>query len=326
MTASALEQFHSLPEIAEEIDPAQERLIVAAIDVVFGEVPVILCGSRATGTAGLLSDFDVLVVLPWRRIPFSIKRLRQLSFRLTGDLGVQVTVNPLPERRLRRHLNLFLWKVARESRVLSSPPGFELPPVRRPPLSDAVRFSYLMSALQALLGGVDGDSRRRVDAAHKALLMLAQLRLLEVGGYAINLEEALVALGAKGEELRTLREAPDCWAQACSRVLAELAAASSLGWTSAFRVNSRYALLAQLRGRRRFRAALSVHPIDRRLARSAALLAGALVDRTAAELKTILAIRESLPRSLRRETPPTWEGIRTLLEQEWPDAHPLIAQ
>src|SRR5438105_11001160 len=108
MTASALERFASLPEIAEGIGPGQERLIVAAVRHTLGDVPVILCGSRATETGRPLSDFDVLVVLAWWRTPLAIKRLRPLSVRLAADLGVPVTVNPLPERRLRCHVNLFL--------------------------------------------------------------------------------------------------------------------------------------------------------------------------------------------------------------------------
>ena len=208
LTTSALPRLPQLPKAANDAAP-QESAITATIRQSIGEFPVILCGSRGNGTNLPLSDYDVLVVLPWRQMPFAIKKLRALSARLTGNFGTQVTINPLPERNLRRHMNLFLWKVAQEGRVLSSPPGFALPHVTRPPYNDSVRFSYLMSALLELLRGVGGDPFRRDDATHKALLMLAQLRLLERGLYANSLDDALADLEPEDREFLELDETTD---------------------------------------------------------------------------------------------------------------------
>jgi hypothetical protein len=201
-----------------------------------------------------------------------------------------------------------------------------LPRVTKPPYNDSVRFSYLMSALQELLKGVDAGPFRRDDATHKALLMLAQLRLLERGLYSSTLDDALAELEAEDREFLELDETADLWGQTCSKVLAELASLPRPGPATAVRVNLRYAVLALLRGRLRLRATLSLRGIDRRLADSAALLAGTLADRMATDPAAVRKVRKSLPRSLRGQTSPTWKSVRAVLEQEWPDAHPLIAQ
>jgi predicted nucleotidyltransferase len=325
VTTSAPPRGALLPKTADEPAP-EEWAIVSAVRESIGSVPVILCGSRGNGTNLPLSDYDVLVVLPWRQLPLAIKKLRALSARLTGTFDAPVTINPLPESSLRRHVNLFLWKVAHEGRVLSSPPGFGLPRVARPPYDDSVRFSYLMSALQELLKGVDEDPFRRDNAIRKALLMLAQLRLLERGLYASILDDALVELEPKDREFLELDGTVDLWRQTCSKVLAELASVSRPAPLTAVRANARYAVLALLRGRIRLRVAFSLRAIDRRLADSAMLLAGALIDQTAADPATMATVRRSLPRSLRHRSSPTWKSLRSVLEQEWPDAHPLIAQ
>jgi hypothetical protein len=325
VTTTAPPRLAPPPRAADDAAP-QEEAIVATVCEAIGEVPVILCGSRGNATNLPLSDYDVLVVVPWRQIPFAIKKLRALSADLTSTFDAPVTINPLPERNLRRHVNLFLWKVAHEGRVLSSPPGFALPRVARPPYDDSVRFSYLMSALQELLKGVNGEPFRRDNATHKALLMLAQLRLLERGLYASTLDDALVELEPKDREFLELDETADLWRQACSKVLTELASVSRPRPTTAVRVNARYAVLAFLRGRIRLRAALSLRAIDRRLADSATLLARTLIDQTTADPAAMTTVRRTLPRSLRRQVSPTWKSLRAVLEQEWPDAHPLIAQ
>src|SRR5205814_4190363 len=86
-----------------------------------GDVPVLLCGSRATGAATPTSDYDVLVVLPRRRIPFELGRLKALGRALSAELAAPVTINPLPAHLTRRpRPNLFLWKLQREARLLSS--------------------------------------------------------------------------------------------------------------------------------------------------------------------------------------------------------------
>lgn len=322
MTASALEPIGPAPAEGSE---SQERLIAAAVRQSVGDVPVILCGSRATGTGGPSSDFDVLAVLPWRRVPRSIRTLGALSARLSGELGVPVSVNPLPARRLRRHVNLFLWKVAHEGRVLWSPPGFALPRAGRPPSGEKVRFSCLMSALHTLLLGADATPHAREDAADKALSMLAQTRLLTPGRRAATLAHADAELRRVGDDPRELRAAPDGWSRICSRVLTEISTLSGPGAATAALVNLRYAALALLHGRRRFRVALSPRPVDRRLADVAVELARA-IESSEPDPARVDSARRLLPRSLRPPAGSSWTAVRDVVLQEWPDAHPLLGQ
>src|SRR6266498_4744449 len=79
-----------------------EQIVADAIGEALGPVPVILIGSRATGEADDASDYDLLVVMPVRRIPFLLRRMNLTAKRLEADLGARVSINPLPSFRLRR--------------------------------------------------------------------------------------------------------------------------------------------------------------------------------------------------------------------------------
>lgn len=283
-----------------------DEVIVSSVRDVFGEVPVLLCGSRAAGTSTSSSDYDLLVGMPARRIPFALRRLGALGATLTGELDAPVSVNPLPLGLLRRRPNLFVWKLRREARVLSPEGGFTLPAAGAPPLDDTVRFSYLMTALLQLLSVADQDGDRRERAVRKALLHVAQLRLWEQGTYPLTLEEALSALDGDVLAGAASRAASlEGWSEARSLVVAELAALRFRRRVlKGLRTNVRYAVLAALRGRLRLRAAASLSPIDRRLA----------------DVAIELARAADSPRFA------SWPALRDLVLAEWPDAHPLLAQ
>jgi hypothetical protein len=276
---------------------------------VFGEVPVLLCGSRAAGTSTTASDYDLFVAIPRRRIPFALRRLGALAASLTEELGAPVSVNPLPLGPVRRRPNLLAWKLRREARVLPPEQGFVLPAAGPPPLDEDARFSYLMSALLMLLSVAelpgDLDDNRREHAVRKALLHVAQLRLWAEGAYPLTLEEALDALGdarLAGPVARA--DSLEAWREALALVVRELAALQARrSLLRAIRTNVRYAVLAALRGRLRLRAALSLRPIDRRLADVAVELA-----------------------AVERPYFASWLAVRDLVLAEWPDAHPLVAQ
>ncbi len=225
----------------------EERLIVDAATAAAGRVPVVLCGSRALGTADEHSDWDVLVVVPVARVPTLVKALARASERVTSELGVPVTINPLPRHALARaRENLFVWKVAREGRVLAAPDGFALPVAGAPPVMTPERsFSYLASALLWLLEGSDAKAARH----------LAQLRLLRAGDYDSD---------------------PPLTGEPRAEVLAELdGVGCPYSRSAAIRRNVVYLALSALRGRSRLRAALSLRAIDCRLAEAAvALLRG----------------------------------------------------
>jgi len=283
-----------------------DQVIVAAVRAAFGEIPVFLCGSRAAGTSTPTSDYDLLVAMPRRRIPFALGRLSALAAALSEQLGAPVSVNPLPSDLLRRRPNLLVWKLRREARVLLPEQGFALAPPGAPPLDGQARFSYLMTALLSLLSVADsaGDCRER--AVRKALLHVAQLRLWSEGAYPITLEEALEELDDERiAGLASRAQGSRAWFETRSLVVEQLAALQPRrDRLRAVRTNARYAVLAALHGRLRLRAAASLRAIDRSLADLAVELAVTL------------------------DGPPTsrWLAKRDLVLAEWPDAHPLAAQ
>jgi predicted nucleotidyltransferase len=310
------------------VSAVAEGLIAAACRRAVGPAPVVLCGSRAIGTAGAASDFDVLVVLPARRLPGAVRRLGALSRSLEAELGAPVSVNPLPAFRLRSRGNLFAWKIRAEGRVLAPPAGFALRDGCPPPHDAGQARSYLLSALLFLIGEADpaqlaadplpaGAAR----AARKALLHLAQLRLIRRGTYAARLDEALAAAG--DERLAALAvslQRPATWLAVRDEVLAELA------WCPARpqprRGDLQYVALSALRGRARW-AAARAGGVERRLARAATLLAAAVEPGGGADEARVAAAWRALPRALRPASP-GWAAVRDAVVAEWPSAHPLL--
>jgi predicted nucleotidyltransferase len=283
--------------------------VAAEVHRAVGRKPVLLLGSRATGTAHAASDYDLLVLMPVAQIPFRLRRLRAAARDLSRSLGVPVSLNPFPASRLDREQNLFAWKIRREGRVLWAPPEFVLASPGQARLTWRMRFSLASSAAFYLVEAARSDLvPNRAHSVEKCVLHLAQVRLLGKGRYASSLPLALAQL----DDVRFDRAA-----EAAGRVegftlarellqeeFAPLLAATST--RGAFRVNARYVLLSIVRGRRPLRAAFAREPIDVGLVR------------------TLLAdLREVDPAS---GPSPSQDLAFAALVGEWPEAHPLGAQ
>ena len=310
----------------------EEELIVFAVRKAVGDAPVILAGSRATGEASSDSDYDVVVVVGALRIPVLLRRLRRVGSSLGGRLGADVSLNPVPPLRLRHPgQNLFLWKLRRDGRVLTSPRDI-LGPAPAPKVTPFVAFSYLLSGVIYLIEDLDphelGAAPLRPEllrGVRKALLHLVQLRLLREGRYAARLGDALHELGDGGFDALAAVDSTGSWFSVRDRLLADLARIRRPdGMTDAAVANVRYAVLSALRGCPRWRAAATRRPVDERLAAAAVHLAAAVredgsvgedaVSRAAAALPSPLA-----PVDLR------WSSLRDVVVAEWRNAHPLLA-
>jgi hypothetical protein len=267
------------------------------------------------GTAAAGSDYDVVVVVPTLRIPLVLRRLRRLAARLAVELGNPVSVNPIPESRVRRQRSLYAWKVAREARILAAPDWFDLGPGTSIALTPAHEFSYLASAAMYLLARDGGDS-----ATRKALLHLAQLRLLRRGMYASTLDDAIGRLG--DPELTALLSAPaaEQSRQARAEVGAELWPLARAPGRARLGANLRYVLLAAMRGRLRARALRLPRRVDHALAEAALELLAASDGKGA-----VSRVARLLP-WLDAHSVSTWDGACEAVAREWPDAHPLAAQ
>ncbi|MGH7425532.1 MAG: nucleotidyltransferase family protein [Candidatus Methylomirabilales bacterium] len=312
-----------------------EQVIVEAVTSAVGSKPVILCGSRATGEAVPASDYDLLVVLPLYRIPFDLPRLSEASERLAARLGVPVTVNPLPAFRLRRPgRSLLIWKLRREGRILSAPPGFDLGRIGKPNLTKEATSSYALSGIRFLLAGIQPEELVRgplrpevAQAVRKALLHAVQLRLLRQGGYASRLADALAGLEpdeeAEMSELARAADRPDSWFRVRDLLVPEVdQGGGSHG--RALLANLQYLLLSAVRGRPRYLHALwDTTPIATRLARSAVLLARSIGSRGTIDAALVAEAAQALPPFLR---PPSniWSELRGVVETEWPIAAPLL--
>ena len=329
-----------------------------------GSVPVLLAGSRALGTAHPGSDYDVVVVLPFARIPRAVSRLSAAAGCLSAELGAHVSINPVPSFRMRRPgSSLFIRKLQTEGAVLQAPPGWTL---RHRPLTTVTTFaasSALLSATLNLLetfdtsvmrgGPVPPQARRNL---RKAALHVAQVRLLRSGSYVSDLETALARLNGSprrtpsrsgasdiaGAELAAALTSALASADVIDgfvrvrhcivRQMAEISAAPlSLPIAKSLVRNAQYAALAMLRGRNRWRVALRRTPVEAALASTLLALLGALDPGSPDGLDSghfRLAL-EALPARL---APPdtlgwealSWEVVRDIAVGEWSDAHPLM--
>jgi predicted nucleotidyltransferase len=311
-----------------------EALIVDTIQRSVGACPVLLWGSRATGEISQQSDYDVFVVLPARKIPIAIRHLRLVAGQLENRLDAEVSVNPISEGALRRDTgNLCYWKLGREAKVLSAPAGFELDPAPKPPFSDRVCFSYLLSAVIYMIEQLDPASLTELHlpaglrrGVRKALLHTAQLRLIRKGAYAVRLDDVLSQLDdPRLSSLAALSHRADGWFGVQAEVLAQL---TQTRWGPEFTrtliVNTQYGALAALAGVPQWRAALSFRPIDARLAGAAAHLLSAVRPSGFVDQRKVDAATGALPPSLRPREASSWEQLRNLVVKQWPLAHPLV--
>jgi O-antigen/teichoic acid export membrane protein len=329
--------------------------IVAEVTRHVGRVPVLLAGSRALGTAHAASDYDVSVVLPLLRIPRAAPRLARASGNLSTQLGVPVTVNAVPEFRMRRPGgSLFVGKLRAEGVVLAAPRGWSL---SRQPLTGVTAFaacSMLLSAVRSLLeafdpGTMTGPQRRSGGrsggALRKAALLVAQVRLLRSGCYASDLAGALALLrglpptddGIPGPELATaltasLTAPTEVEGFMCLRrcILQQLAPVGDRPFhvpaAKSLVRNAQYAALARLRGRKRWRVALRRELVESALARTQLALLCALDPGAAGgvDVYQLGQAERACPLPPRPAERRSWEDLRALVLAEWLDAHPLV--
>jgi len=334
--------------------PLQEQF-VAEVTRHVGSAPVLLAGSRALGTAHATSDYDVSVVLPLIRIPRAAQRLAQASGNLSAQLEVPVTVNAVPEFRMRRPGgSLFIGKLRAEGVVLAAPPGWSL---SRQPLTGVTPFaacSMLISAVRSLLEAFDTaivSGQRGQASSHtggalrKAALLVAQVRLLRSGCYAHDLATALARLrdmpsvqngdipgpdlaGALTASLAVNEVEGFMRLRRC--ILWQLAHISDRPFQASIAKtlvrNAQYAAVARLRGRRRWRVALRRELVESALAKTQLALLCALDPYSAegVDADQLRQAEDACPVPSRRADRPSWEDLRTLALAEWLDAHPLV--
>ncbi|MFL5832174.1 MAG: nucleotidyltransferase family protein [Solirubrobacteraceae bacterium] len=295
-----------------------------------GERPVLLLGSRALGTARPESDLDAYVVLPGWRVPFALAPLRALRARLESELGIAVSLNPLPARRLRPRPGTMLpFKLRREAVVVAAPSGWELGQVDAPPRDTGAFRSYAMTGLLFLLtaaapvaGGSERLDRTTSHLVGKALLHAAQLELARRRAWATTLPEAVKSLGEPWPRLMFALDSPSGWIAARDALLPDAAAHAETRRETALR-SLQWAALRTLRG-------IPTLPPVRRpspaaaLTRAACELAAAIAPGHV-DLAAVARARRALPPRVQRSVGESegWRGVARAIELEWPNASPL---
>ncbi len=296
-------------------------LVVEEVVRALGEVTVLLLGSRALGTAEPSSDVDVAVVDTLGRCASYVGRLPALQSRLTRRLGVVVSVNPIPASRLTGATNsLYRYKVRREAIVLHAANGFELEAPGSVGVSRFSSASYVLSAILAVLEAVPSDAGASdptaaplTHAIRKAVLHVAQLRLLDRRRYASTLDRALVDLGDDGlTSLAGSSDAPDALGRVRALLLAEAAARplEMPRWKAPIR-NAQFALIAKRRGRPSWRRAVSLRSAECTIAQHLVGLLEALPSGPVLPPGGCVSMSAS------------WCARRDAVAVAWHDAHPL---
>jgi predicted nucleotidyltransferase len=316
---------------------AEEDLIAMAITRAIGRKPIILCGSRAIDDAAEKSDYDVFVVFPALEIPIVLTRLESVSQRLEEQLGAPVTINPLPRFRLHHPgPNLLMWKIRREGKVLKAPAGFELEVPEQPSLSVEATSSYAVSGIRFLIGNLDPPelssdplSKQLQRDLPKAILHLAQLRLLRRGTYASRFDEALALLTPSlGDEqllqLAESRDQADAWFGVRDLLFGEIRNAEP-SRARALLSNAQYVALSALRG-----SGLHVGAIRQReairtnLEQAAILLADSVQPAGLLDQEKVSVASRLIPRWMRPNVESSWIELRDAIEAHWAHANPLL--
>jgi predicted nucleotidyltransferase len=153
------------------------------IDEVVNSVPVesiILTGSRARGGELATSDYDIIAVIKTPLVPLYLRKLKNVSKRLTMKLGVKVEVNPLPTFIAQRaEGNLFLLKMKKEGKLFYGRDYLRLINSSNDLAIDWY-FSYLSSLMKELLlaynpNHVRCDASSTIYKIGKSLIQLAEL-------------------------------------------------------------------------------------------------------------------------------------------------------
>jgi predicted nucleotidyltransferase len=323
----------------ESVSDSPSSIIVRSVREIAGDLPVVLCGSRATGEADELSDWDIFVVVPMYKIPLSIGRLRAAAGRIEKSLREPVSINPLPSFRLRwPGRTLLEYKLREEGHVLYAPRWFKLE--RQPPLSlnDVRATSYALSGLRFLLahlspedlgGPVLSDLQAR--DVRKALLHTLQLRLLDSGSYADRLSTAIdqlessSPLGQQAKHLAQIAHLPEAWFVVRNLLMNDVRLAQSSRMRT-FVSNTQYAALSLLTGGRRALWALAEHDdISDCLAKALVLISSALLPGGLVDERFVQQVHQVLPERLLSSHPAAdWTALRDLIEEEWGSAAPLV--
>ncbi len=289
---------------------------------------MLVLGSRALGTATPESDLDAYVVVPGWRVPLDTRRLRISGQALERELGIPVSLNPLPAARLRRERGAMLpFKLRREAIVAWGPRGWALGSAAGPPIDTAARRSYAMSGVLFLLkagkGIVEGADRLEPEATRlteKALLHSVQLVLAVRGTWCSTLPEAAASAGGDWPALAAAVRRPATWIVLRDRLVA-VASQHREGRAEALARSLQWSALRTLRGRPSPPPLLGPSPTAA-LARAACELSQAVasgrIDRG-----RVSRAREALPGALRREAPCDWSDLCNVIEDEWPNASPL---
>ncbi len=307
-------------------------ILTALVDAVrdsVGDHPVLVLGSRAIGTAPAQSDLDAYVVLPLRRIPRALGALTQTRSALERELGIPVSLNPLPAGRLHRTRGSLLpFKLRREALVAWSPDGWRMDRAGAPPVDSAARRSYAMSGVLYLLDAAapvaQGADRLAPAEAHltgKALLHAAQLVLAGQGGWESCLQQAVTRLGGQWPELAATRGAPGTWLAVRDMLLPAVRGHRETRAES-IALRLQWAGLSTLRGRATTAPTRRGPSPAAELALAACELAEA-ISPGHMERERIASARAALPERMRREAPNDWDALRKLVASRWPDASPL---
>jgi predicted nucleotidyltransferase len=311
-----------------------ERTIVSAIQAAIGpDYPILLLGSRARNEAAPESDYDVYVVLPAVKSATAVRRVGKVSRRLGQELGVGVSINPLPRFRIKRPgSTLLVWKLGREGKVLAAPNGFRLDEASPPAPSSGALSSYAISGLRFLVEDLDPRQLAGSPLDHrlqrqmrKAALHAAQIALLKRGLYATRLPDALDLLdGEERERLWLAGEGelePDLWFTLRTELLSNVEIPRP-GLVRTTLESSQYTVLSMLRGRG-YRSPFDVLGPCERLWQSLTLLANAVRPGGEVDGLDVEAAARALPPRLRRQSG-SWGRVRDLVVSEWPSADPLV--
>lgn len=294
------------------------RALVEALAPSVKAAPILLLGSRAVGDAGASSDCDVAVVLPWVACARLAPKLGRAATGLTEQLGVRVTVGPLPAARLAEPGgSLYLLKVHREA-VQIAGRQVELRRDCAVGVSRLAAASYAVSTVITMLEatGLDSASEAAAHAVRKATLHVAQLRLLDRRLYASTLAEAVELLD--DAELRELAACPSragALSTARSMVLRE--SARRPFHVPRHRVparNAQAAALSALRGAPCWAGAWRGVATEELLAR---LLCALLESPDPGQVPEDVRLGLALPRDA------SWLELRDLARERWERAHAL---
>lgn len=330
---------------------AWRHCIVSAVTEAVGAAQVFLIGSRATGEALAWSDCDISVVLPSRKILTAGRRFPAVAAALSRNLGVPVSINPVPKFLFdRARHNLYLLKIRAEgvrldadasagADAMFAAPGCDTSPApvveewnTCSPASHRAEISYLLSAVHGLLQGVEphsmlqGSLDARAEAAvRKAQTQFAQSCLLSTGQYVASSAAAVTMatqLGLLPVGISGVAAFLDLQLRLSRALGPDPVPRSGL---RAMGRDLQYVALSALRGHRRWSIPFRHRGIQGSLASASVRLLLSLSPDAPGGFHTDL-VREAtllLPAALRTASP-EYRAVRDVILSEWGSAQPLV--